>query len=117
MIHFATIKTALVLFVLLVGSANAVSKKDKVAKDEQQLLLLEEDENFWGRDLQGMSLPPPDICIDYQLSFEFVPEIENGVIVPGRKIQNGEYIRAQYFEAFGVLFFVHKRTTRLSKSL
>lgn len=94
---------ALLFLALIMGSCDAVSKKNKVADDEQQALLLDEDENFWGRDLQGMSMPPPNICIDYQLSFEFLPKVENGLIVPDRPVNTGEYISNQYFDAFGIL--------------
>lgn len=94
-----TLKATLVAFALLMGSTAAVSRKE-IAEAEQERILLEEDENFWGRDLQ-MSMPPP--CIDYKLNFEKYPLIDaNGNIVEGNDVDAGDYISDQYQQAFGL---------------
>lgn len=94
-----TLKATLVAFALLMGSTVAVSRKE-IAEAEQERILLEEDENFWGRDLQ-MSMPPP--CIDYKLNFEKYPLIDaNGNIVEGNDVDAGDYISDQYQQAFGL---------------
>jgi hypothetical protein len=46
---------------------------------------------------------PDDICIDFQLSFEFTPKLENGNIVPDERVIPGSYLSNEYFAAFGLV--------------
>lgn len=113
MIRSAALKTALLLFALLIASCAARIKPldvDSLPEEDELSRIkpldvvdsLPEDEEFWSaRNLQ-MSMPD-DICIDFQLSFEFFPEIQNGLIVPGDRVQAGSYISEEYFDAFGIL--------------
>lgn len=92
-----------VLLLGLVGSSVA-SEKHNLVEIESDLFT--EDELFFGRELQAMSVPPPeDICIDFALTFENYPTLDpDGNIVPGRAVNNGDYISDQYFRAFGIMF-------------
>lgn len=95
----ATLKATAILLLSLIGSSVAIPQEQTFEIES----VLDEDESFFGRTLQDMSMPPDNICIDFQLSFEVYPEIRDGLIVPGNPVRNGDYISNQYFDAFGIL--------------
>lgn len=95
-IHAPALKMGLLVSTLVGNSVTSRHPKIEIESD-----VLEEDALFFGRELQAMSIPP-DVCIDFQLSFEFTPRLENGNIVPGERIRPGEYLSHEYFDAFGL---------------